>query len=44
MIHAHSFKSFKIVRRILGLEEVVLWVAYHHEETGDAWLRGNTFL
>lgn len=34
VIHTHSFETFQILRSILGLEEVALWAAYHHEEPG----------
>lgn len=36
IIHTHSFETFQILRGILGLEEVALWAAYHHEEPGGS--------
>lgn len=32
IIHAHSFETFQILRRITGFEEITRWAAYHHEE------------
>jgi len=31
-MHAHSFETFQILRRIRGFEEITRWAAYHHEE------------
>ena len=32
LIEHHSFETYQILRGIVGLEDIALWAAYHHEK------------